>query len=99
MDRTERGQFFELSHGYNYSIINRLINNEICILGYPKGVEIIMSKGKLIKIDNYEFTHLANYEEGRVFDEKGNILQEDTAQLLFRLLIVKLKEDGKCIIC
>ena len=50
--------------GYYYSIIDRLIDNEICILGYPKGDEIAMSKGKLIKIDNYEFTHLASTEPG-----------------------------------
>ena len=50
--------------GYYYSIIDGLIDNEICLIGYPKGGKITMSKGKLIKIDNYEFTHLASTEQG-----------------------------------
>ena len=43
---------------------NRIINNEIYIPQYAKGEELVNARGKIIKINKYEFTHLANTEHG-----------------------------------
>ena len=57
---------------------DRLNDSEICILGYPEGGEIKMSKGKITKIDGYEFTHLASTEVGSsgspIFMEKTGLV-------------------------
>ena len=42
---------------------NRIINNEIYIPQYAKGEELVNARGKIIKINKYEFTHLANTEK------------------------------------
>ena len=43
---------------------NRIINSEIYIPQYAQGKELVYARGKIIKIDNNEFTHLANTEYG-----------------------------------
>ena len=43
---------------------NRIINNEIYIPQYAQGKELVNARGKIIKINKYEFTHLANTEYG-----------------------------------
>jgi hypothetical protein len=45
-------------------INNRLINNNIYILQYVKGKELMNAKGIIKDIDKNEFTHLANTEKG-----------------------------------
>jgi hypothetical protein len=58
---------------------DRLIDSEICILGYPEGGEIKMSKGNITKIDGYEFTHLASTE---VSSSGSPIFMEKTGLVL-----------------
>ena len=43
---------------------DRLIDSEICVLGYPESGELKMSMGIIKKINNYEFTHLASTKKG-----------------------------------
>ena len=43
---------------------NRIINSEIYIPQYAQGKDLVNARGKLIKINKYEFTHLANTEYG-----------------------------------
>ena len=43
---------------------NDLINNSIYIPQYPGGKELMNAKGKIKEINKYEFTHLANTEQG-----------------------------------
>ena len=43
---------------------NIIINSQIYIPQYAKGKELVNSRGKIIKINKYEFTHLANTEQG-----------------------------------
>ena len=51
---------------YNELLIddNKLINSQIYIPQYAKGKELVNARGKIIKINKYEFTHLANTEYG-----------------------------------
>ena len=42
----------------------RLINSKVYIPQYPKGKELKNAKGKMKKINKYEFTHLVTTEEG-----------------------------------
>ena len=45
-------------------INNSLINSNIYIPQYVKGEELMISSGSIKEINKYEFTHLANSEEG-----------------------------------
>ena len=46
------------------NINNKLLNTQVYIPQYAKGKDLVYAKGKIIQINKYEFTHLANTEYG-----------------------------------
>jgi len=49
---------------YECWIYNELINNMIYIPQYARGEDLVNARGEIKNINKYEFTHLANTEEG-----------------------------------
>ena len=55
---------FFLYPEFEFMINNKLINNMIYIPQYARGEDLVNARGIIKKINKYEFTHLANTEEG-----------------------------------
>ena len=63
-DKVDERYFLLPNIDYNSNNYNELINKIVYVVQFPGGKNLSYSKGELINIDKYEFTHKAGTESG-----------------------------------